>query len=453
MPGFSRIFALRTLPSLLVMALGMAGCSSTQPKAAARPAAPMEAHPSFAIPRIEVPIEVMSGLDVLEAEGFAPLRGRRFALLTHPAGADREGRNAIDVLRLVPGLHLVALFATEHGVYGNTVAGKNFPDEVDPRTGLMVFSLMNGRTHKPTRAQLTGIDALVIDLQDIGVRSYTFAGAMKEAMQGCFENNVEVIVLDRPNPLGGLKVDGPMLDPQWMGPQLVNEFPVPYVHGLTIGELARMAKYQPGVLAVPDAVRERGRLTVIPMRNWRRAMRWPDTGLAWVPTSQYIPDFGAAMGYSMTGLGCMFGGFRHGVGTQYPFRGVSHQTAAIDVVERDLKALHIPGLLYRRVSVTNLKTGAPGIGLYVEVADWDAWQPTELSFYLMQLACRVDPRNPFAGLTRSDIQLFLRHMGSTAFYRDIAAHGARVDVDGYLRVWQARDALYQQQSRRYWLYQ
>ncbi len=416
-------------------------------------AEPVAARPSVIIPRIEIPTEVMTGLDVLEAEGFAPLRGKRFALLTHPAGADRYGRSSIDVLRRVPGLQLVALFAAEHGVYGNYLASKNFPDEVDTRTGLMVYSLMNGRTHKPTRAQLTGIDALVIDLQDIGSRSYTFTGAMKEAMQGCFENNVEVIVLDRPNPLGGLKVDGPMLDPQWMGPQLVNEFPVPYVHGLTIGELARMAKFQPGVLQVPDAVRLRGRLTVIPMRNWRRSMRWPDTGLNWIPTSQYIPDFAAVMGYPMTGLGCIIGGFRHGVGNQYPFRGISHKTANIDEVERDLQALRLPGLQYRRVSVPNPRTGQPGIGLYIEVADWDAWHPAELNFYLMRLACKLDSKNPFAALTRVEAESFLRYVGSTAFYRDLAAHGARVDVDAYVREWQARAEIYQQQSRRFWLYE
>jgi uncharacterized protein YbbC (DUF1343 family) len=453
MPGASRIFALKPFTSIFTLAVGLGGCSASQPQSMVANAQPAAVRAPVFIPRIEIPSEVMTGLDVLEAEGFAPLRGKRFALLTHPAGADRRGRSAIDVLRRAPGLQLVALFAGEHGVYGNYLASKNFPDEVDTRTGLMVFSLMNGRTHKPTRAQLTGIDALVIDLQDIGSRSYTFTGVMKEAMQGCFENNVEVIVLDRPNPLGGLKVDGPMLDPQWMGPQLVNEFPVPYVHGLTIGELARMAKFQPGVLAEPDAVRLRGRLTVIPMRNWRRSMRWPDTGLTWIPTSQYIPDFAAVMGYPMTGLGCIIGGFRHGVGNQYPFRGISHKTASIDVVERDLEALRLPGLQYRRISVPNSRTGEPGIGLYIEVADWDAWQPAELNFYLMRLACKLDAKNPFAGLSRVEAESFLRYVGSTAFYRDLATRGARVDVDAYVRGWQARDAIYQQQSRRFWLYE
>src|SRR5205807_1718209 len=147
-------------------------------------------------------------------------------------------------------------------------AEKPFPDKVDLRTGLMVYSLYKGNLVKATPAQLKGIDALVIDLQDIGTRSYTFSGAMKVAMEACFENGKEVIVLDRPNPLGGLKVDGPPLDAARMSD--VGRFRVPYVHGLTIGELARMAKelQPPGGLAISDTARERGRLTVVPMRGW-----------------------------------------------------------------------------------------------------------------------------------------------------------------------------------------
>ena len=415
-------------------------------------------------PRIDVGSGVQLGIDVLESEGFAPLRGKRLALLTHPAGVDRRGVSTVEILRRAPGIKLVALFATEHGIYGTLPAGMagavgQFQDRIDPRTGLMVFSLYNGRTHQPTAAQLKGIDALVVDLQDIGTRSYTFTGAMKQAMEGCFANNVEVIVLDRPDPLGGLKVDGPMLDPQWMGVSLVNEFPVPYVHGLTIGELARMAKYQPGILRVPEAVRARGKLTVIAMRGWRRSMRWPETGLPWVPTSPLIPDFAAVEGYPMTGLGCIMGetanlgGFSHGVGAEYPFRGIGNKYVRSDVLEKELDSLHIPGLQFRRVSVPSSRTGKPATGIFIEVADWDAWRPTELSFYLMKLDCKLSPRNPFAAASPFVVQGFLRHMGSTAFFNDLVAHGSRVDVDAYIRAWQAKAAAFQQQSRRFWLYE
>ena len=435
------------LPLSLLLALGAFGRA-----AAAAPAA------ALALPRIQPPEKVSLGIDVLEEEGFGALRGKRLGLLTHRAGVDGRGVSTVDILRGAPGLRLVALFATENGISGTVTSGKIFNDQVDPRTGLMVYSLYNGRTHQPTAAQLKGIDALVVDLQDIGTRSYTFTGAMKQAMEGCFLHNVEVIVLDRPNPLGGLKVDGPIPEAQWLGPNLVNEFPVPYVHGLTIGELARLAKDQPGVLRIPDAARLAGRLTVIPMRGWRRDMRWPETGLTWVPTSPYIPDLSAIVGYPMTGLGSFMGdtpnlgGFRSGVGSEYPFRGISNKYLKSETLEGILDGLHLPGLGFRRVSVADAKTGKPATGLFIEVTDWDAWQPAELNFYLMRLDCKFSPRNPFAAAPPLVVSGFLKHMGSNALFKDLVAHGANVDIDAYLRDWRAKAMLFQEQSRRFWLY-
>jgi uncharacterized protein YbbC (DUF1343 family) len=450
----SEAFPVRALGSsayLIATFSCLCGCQANPPPAPL--AAPVRASiaPDPApvrIPRIVVPVDVKTGLDVLESEGFLPLIGKRIGLLTHPAGADRRGENAIDVLRRAPGVRLVELFGTEHGIYDTLPASTIYPDQIDPRTGLKICSLYNGHTHRPTREQLRGLDALVIDLQDIGVRTYTFAGAMKEAMEGCFENNVEVIVLDRPNPLGGLKVDGPPLDPQWMNPPaLVNEFPVPYVHGLTIGELAEFAKNTPGVLNVPEAARLRGRLTVVPMSGWRRIMRWPETGLPWIKTSEYIPDFSAVMGDPMMGLCAYVGHFSSGVGSQYPFRGIFNPLVKSETVKRELDALHIPGLQFQWVSAPSARTGKPATGLYIDVTDWDQWRPTELNFQLMRLACMLEPKNPFL------FEVFLRHMGSTAFYRDISARGSKVNVEAYLDQWQAEARAFQERTRRFWLYQ
>ncbi|MDE3084087.1 MAG: DUF1343 domain-containing protein [Verrucomicrobiota bacterium] len=400
----------------------------------------------------------MLGIDVLAAENFAPIAGKRVGLLTHPAGVNRWGVSTIDVLRHAPNVKLVALFGPEHGIYGNEPAELLIPDRVDHRTGLPVYSL-HGRFLRPTKQMLRGLDALVIDLQDIGTRSYTFVSAMKLAMEACFENGVEVVVLDRPNPLGGLKVDGPPLDPQWTS--YVGEFRVPYVHGLTIGELALMAKNAPGVLNVPEAVRERGKLTVVPMRGWRRSMRWSETGLRWVPTSPLIPDFQAVVGYPMVGLGTYVDlrknfdiGFRHGIDSsppKYPFRSLTHKTAKPEMIEHDLSALHLPGLSFRLVSAPG-KNGKPASGVYVDITDWDAWQPTELNFYLMKLACQLAPRNPFAAVMPIQAEGFLRHMGSTAFFEALRRDGAKVNVEAFLADWRTRNKIYQEQSRRYWLY-
>jgi uncharacterized protein YbbC (DUF1343 family) len=305
-------------------------------------------------------------------------------------------------------------------------------------------------SYRPTKAQLAGLDAVVIDLQDIGSRSYTFTSAMRFCLEGCFENNVEVIVLDRPNPLGGLKVDGPPLDPKWVS--YVGAFRVPYVYGLTMGELATMAKEAPGVLNVPDAVRANGRLTVIAMRGWHRSMLWPDTRLTWIPTSPYVPDFSAVEGYPLTGLGCELGGFRNGIGSAFPFRGVSYHGVRLDTLERELRSLNIPGLDYRRVSVTDPRTGKAEVGLYIEITDWERLRPTELSLYMMALTCAWDPRNPFATATKTELSLYMKCMGSTALYNDLVAHGSHADIASYVRDWQVKNEVYQQQSRRYWLY-
>jgi uncharacterized protein YbbC (DUF1343 family) len=290
----------------------------------------------------------------------------------------------------------------------------------------------------------------VIDLQDIGVRSYTYNVCMRYAIEACFENNVEVVVLDRPNPLGGLKVDGPMLDREWMNTG-VGGYPIPYVHGLTIGELARMAALTPGILDVKEPVRQRGRLTIIPMRGWRRSMRWSETGIRFTPTSPRVQDFPACVGYAMTGLGCQMGGFSHGIGEQFPFRGIAFNGLPTDTLLKELDALHIPGLTFRKITITG-KNGRPANGVYIEVTNWDAWHPTELSFQLMRLTCKLTAGNPFAKATPVQARSFNILAGSTEWWNALRRDGAHVDVEGFIRTWQQRDQLYQQQTRPFWLY-
>jgi uncharacterized protein YbbC (DUF1343 family) len=444
---------LSSLTAILSLLIGFIGCSSaartsapTKPAKNQARAAPVIAEPPPAPPAPVFP--VMLGIDVLESEGFAAIKGRRIGLLTHAAGVNRRGVSTIEVLRHAPGVKLVALFAPEHGLYGLEDAGKNLPDTVDRRSGLPVHTLY-GRTRKPTREMLKGIDALVIDLQDIGVRGYTYASAMRYALEGCFENNVEVVVLDRPNPLGGLKVSGPPMDADLVS--YVGAFRVPYIHGLTIGELARMAAGAPGVLSVPESVRLRGHLIVIPMRGWRRAMRWPETGLAFTPTSPFVQDYASVMGYAMTGLGCEIGGFSHGVGRLYPFRGIAYKGRPVDQLQKELEAFRLPGLAFAKVTAADA-SGKPVMGVYVEVTDWDAWRPADLSFYLMRLACRWSSSNPFANASSEKVSLFNKLVGSHAWWTALRRDGARVDVEGFLADWHQRALVYQQQVRRYWLY-
>lgn len=398
---------------------------------------------------------VMLGIDVLEARKFAPLVGKRVGLLTHPAGVNRRGVRTIDVLRRAPGVQLVTLFAVEHGLEGELASEKPFQDSIDARTGLKVISLYKGRVVKPTWSQLKGIDVLVIDLQDIGTRSYTFTGAMKTVMEACFENGKEVMVLDRPNPLGGLKVDGPLLDAALISD--VGRFRVPYVHGLTIGELALMVRHAvpPGGLAISDAARAKGKLTVIPMRGWTRSMRWPETGLTWVKTSGLIQDLDAVEGYPMTGLGCLLGGFRTGIGKRYPFRGIAHPAVnqvPRAVLEKEFRALKLPGLRFVSVNVPGDRKDEAVTGIYIEITDYDAWRPTELNFHLMKLACRLEPRNPFAAATARERRTFNVHVGSAAFLNDLIVKGSAINLEAWLRTWREHARAFQENSRKYWLY-
>lgn len=386
------------------------------------------------------------GIDTLQQSGFSAIAGKRVGLLTHPAGVNRDGVSSIEVLRRAKNVKLVALFGPEHGIYGNEKANVPVDDKIDPRTKLPVYSLY-GKYRKPAPAMLKGLDALVIDLQDVGVRSYTYVSCMRYAMEACFENGVEVVVLDRPNPLGGLKVDGPPLDHEWRS--YVGAFHVPYVHGLTIGELAQVAKYTSGNMQVSNAVRQKGKLTVIKMRGWHRAMLWPQTGLQWKPTSPYIPNLSAVLGYAMTGLGAQVGGFSHGIGTPYPFRLLRFKGKSSTELQQALLAKQIPGMSFR-ILRTQSAAGATVEGVYVNVSDWSKVRPTEISFHMMQLTAEWTHPNPFT--TAKNPDLFNKHVGSTKWWNEISQRGAQARVNLFVQKWATQARAFQSNHAQFRLY-
>lgn len=434
---------------LITIIFGFFGCSAARPDSAkiitprsgaTTPSTTLPLAPSY---------PVMLGIDVLEASGFRAVKGKTIGLLTHAAGVNRNGESTITVLRRAPDTRLVSLFAAEHGLYSDIKANVSVEDFRDPRSGLPVYSL-HGKNRRPTPAQLKGLDALVIDLQDIGVRSYTYNVTMRYALEACFSAGVEVILLDRPNPLGGLKVDGPHLDREWMSG--VGAFRIPYVHGLTMGELARMSANAPGVLSISDDIRLKGRLTIIPMRGWRRSMRWPETGLTFVPTSPMIRDFAAVVGYAMVGLGCEYSGFKHGIGKDHPFRAITFRGKSPEQIITDLNALNLSGLSFQKITSKGPE-GHTLQAVYVSVTDWNTWNPTALSFELMRLACRYDSPNPFAKLSPQQMRMFNIHVGSTAWWQALVRDGAAVDLPTFTAGWRSQCAIYQQQTKRdWWIY-
>lgn len=390
----------------------------------------------------------MFGIDVLAADKFAQIRGQRVALLTHAAGVDMRGNKTIDILRHAPGVRLVKLFGPEHGIYGNAGANAPVQNITDKRSGLPVFSLY-GKTRRPTPEMLKGLDTLIIDLQDIGTRSYTYVSCMRYAIEACFDNGVRVLVLDRPNPLSGLKVDGPGLDKKWQS--YVGAYPVPYVHGLTIGELACAAVRSPGWLTLTAAGRRTGRLDVVKMRGWQRAMRWRDTGLLWRATSPRIPNIEAAEGYPMTGLGCQLDDFSHGVKQgfdhNYVFRFVHYSKRKAYELERVLRAKRIHGL---GISPWRLHDGTEGV--YLAITDWAAIRLAEPGFHMMQLSCQWAKTNPFAALTPAQRDLFNKHTGCEEFFNDLCKRGAAVDIPAWVNRWEREARVFQSWSKRFWLY-
>ena len=254
--------------------------------------------------------QVMSGLDNLVSEKFAALKGKHVGLITNQTGRSRDGRFGADLFLNAKELKLVALFAPEHGLMGERSAGVP-SDTLELYHGVPVYSLY-GRTRKPTKAMLRGIDALVFDIQDVGVRPYTFLSTMILAMQVAAENKIPFYVLDRPNPLSGDRIEGNVLDTSLKS--FVGVLPIPYIHGMTLGELAEMAKAK-GWFANAAKLK----LTVVPMKGWKRSMYWNETGLTWIAPSPNVPHFENAVGLAMLGAIGELGILSIGIGSDQPF--------------------------------------------------------------------------------------------------------------------------------------
>lgn len=269
-PAFSKFVRLQNFAWLAILAAAPGFC-------VARAATPQKIAPAAVFARTQ------SGIDVLEAEKFAPLRGLRVGVITNQTGVDSEGRRTIDLLAHAPGVKLVAIFSPEHGIAGRVDA--DVPDGTDVATGLPIYSLY-GATRRPTDAMLENLDALVFDVQDAGVRFYTFITTMAYCMEAAAQHRITFFVLDRPDPLGGEVIEGPMLDPG--GTSFVGYFPMPVRYAMTLGELAGMFNTENKIGAA---------LHVVPMKNWRREETYGQTGLAWIAPSPNLRNLNAALLY------------------------------------------------------------------------------------------------------------------------------------------------------------
>ena len=325
---------------------------------------------------------VRSGLDALLERPSSLLRGRRVALVGHQASVDRHLRHAAPLLADAPGIRLVALWAPEHGLWGAPQDHAHIRFETDSVTGLPVHSLYGERRH-PTPAMLREVDTVVVDLQDVGARYYTFIWTTALVMRAAASAGVEVVVLDRPNPLGGTHVEGNVADPAYAS--FVGLYPLAIRHGMTIGEIA----------AYLNATHEFGcRLTVVRMRGWRRAMLWEDTGLPWVAPSPNMPTPDTARVYPG---GCLYEGtnLSEGRGTTRPFEWVGAPYLDAHPYALALNRLELPGVTFRpaRFRPTFHKwAGKLCGGVQIHVSDVARFKPYLTGLAVIAVARRLAPR-------------------------------------------------------------
>jgi uncharacterized protein YbbC (DUF1343 family)/CubicO group peptidase (beta-lactamase class C family) len=319
------------------------------------------------------PAAVLSGIDVLRASGFEALRGKRVGLVTNHTGLARDGATTIDLLYGAKDVSLVRLFSPEHGIRG--VLDANVPSTTDEKTGLTIYSLY-GETRRPTPAMLEGIDTMVIDLQDIGTRFYTYMTTMAYVMEEAAKRKIAVVVLDRPNPINGFQIEGPTMDKSGLG--FTAYFPMPIRHGMTLGELARLFNGENRIGAD---------LTVVQLKNWKRDLWFDATSLPWINPSPNMRNLIQATLYP--GIGAIEGSnLSVGRGTDTPFEQLG--APWIDGVELSdaLNARALPGIRFYPVRFTPASSkyaNEPCGGVFMVVTDRAAIRPVRVGLEIASM--------------------------------------------------------------------
>ena len=389
--------------------------------------------------------KVKTGLEIMTGLNFAPIKGKRVGLITNPTGVNRKLQSTVDLFFHSTEIKLVALYGPEHGVRGDYTAGASVTNFEDPETGLPVYSLY-GTTRKPTPEMLRDIDVLVYDIQDIGSRSYTYISSLGLAMEAAAENNIEFVVLDRPNPLGGLKMEGCLTEPAFTS--FVSQFPIPYIHGLTVGELSVYLNNE-GLLAN----RIKCKLTVIPMKGWKRKMTFEQTGLPWVLSSPHIPHNYSPVFYPISGILGELYVMNIGVGYTLPFQLFAAEWINADSLTKSLNALELPGLLFRPVHFTPYYSVAKNSvvhGIQVYVTDYPKAELSLVQFYVLQECHKLWPnQNVFEMCEKSRINMFDKVCGTDKVRLEFTKN---FRVESIIKLWKQDIVPFKERAKRYFLY-
>jgi uncharacterized protein YbbC (DUF1343 family) len=375
------------------------------------------------------------GDEVFLRDTWRELHGRCIGIVTNQTGVTSQLESIVDAVRRNPAICLKAIYAPEHGFRGDRPAGAYVPYYVDQHTGLPVYSLY-GATRRPSAAMLAGVDVLLFDIQDVGDRAYTYISTLAYVMQAAQAEKKEVWVLDRPNPLGGDTIEGPVLDPRFAS--FIGLYPLPVRHGMTVGELAQMYR---GRFGIDCALR------VVPMRGWKRSMLWNETGLGWVQTSPNIPEWDTTLVYPATGL-IDSAGINNGTGYTKPFKYAGGLGVDGEALAAYLNARPIPGVHFRPAAwapTSGFWAGKTLTGVELAVFDPHAFRAVRTAVELLVAVRKVAPRllqvRDAAGLDKD--------WGTDSLRRGLLDG---LSVEAILSGWQAREREFYLDRAKYLLY-
>lgn len=390
-------------------------------------------------------IKIKTGIEVLKEQHFECLKGKRVGLITNPTGVDNTMRSTIDILHNAPEVNLVALYGPEHGVRGDVHAGDHVSDLKDATTGLPVYSLY-GKTRKATPEMLKDIDVLVYDIQDIGCRSFTYISTMGLAMEAAAESGKEFVVLDRPNPLGGLKIEGNLTEEDCTS--FVSQFKIPYLYGLTCGELALLLN---GERMLQGGVQ--CQLHVVKMKGWKRKMDYTQTGLQWIPSSPHIPHAHSAFFYPVSGILGELGYVSIGVGYTIPFQMFAATWMEAHALSNKLNALRLPGVEFRPIYLKpfySIGKGEQLQGVQVHLTDVQAAPLAEIQFRVMEAIAALWPKRAVFDRAHPErFNMFDKVCGSKQIRLRFSKANQWADISDY---WYKDVESFRQLSKKYYLY-
>lgn len=390
-------------------------------------------------------IKIKTGIEVLKSQNFKVLEGKRVGLITNPTGVDNDLVSDVDILAAAPNVNLVALYGPEHGVRGNAHAGDAVGDDKDSVTGLPVYSLY-GKTRKATPDMLKDVDVLVYDIQDNGCRSFTYISTMGLAMEAAAENGKEFVVLDRPNPLTGNKIEGNLTEDDCIS--FVSQFKIPYIYGLTCGELATYIN-ENGLLK--NGVK--CKLTVVKMKGWKRNMDYEKTGLQWIPSSPHVPHGNSSFYYPVSGIVGEFGYVSIGVGYTIPFEMFGAPWIKADELADAMNALNLPGVIFRPIYAKpfySVFSGQQIEGVQVHITDMEKAPLTPINFLFMQEAARLYPDYKFfEKADKGRYNMFDIVCGSKYIRETFSKNHRWADIESY---WNKDVESFRAKSKKFYLY-